>query len=177
MKRALILMVFVGVLFSVHGYGLPGCCQSMGSVNAQEVVAVAQTTAQQATQTELGAAVKGLLNDTVIPLVISLVGALVSLALVKLKNKFNLELKAETEEWTRKQAENAVQMVAEKAAASEKLTGLKVGSNDKLNQAIAWLVTKVPALTADQADAYIHAAIARIPGVGATGDQSLTPVS
>lgn len=143
----------------------------IGSVHAQEAAAV-----QQTAQTGLGAAVKGLLNDTVIPLVVSLVGALISLALVKLKNKFNVELKAETEAWIRMQAENAVQMVAEKAAAAEKLNGIKVGGNDKLNQAIAWLVTKVPAMTRDQADAYIHAAIARIPGVGSTGGQSLTPL-
>jgi len=174
MKKAFILIALIGVFISLHGYGLPACAWLGSSAIAQETAAVAQQAAQQ---TELGSAVKGLLNDTVIPLVISLVGALVSLALLKLKSKFNIELKAETEAWIRTQAENAVQMVAEKAAASEKLSGLKVGSNDKLNQAIAWLVTKVPALTREQADAYIHAAIARIPGVGSTGDQSLTPVS
>jgi cytolysin (calcineurin-like family phosphatase) len=172
MKKLLIGTALISLFITAHGFP-PSCSEIIGSVHAQEVAAVAQT----ATQTDLGAALKGLLNDTVIPLVISLVGALVSLALLKLKNKFSLELKAETESWIRSQAENAVQMVAEKAAASEKLSGLKVGSNDKLNQAIAWLVTKVPALTNDQADAYIHAAIARIPGVGSTGDQSLTPSS
>jgi len=173
MKKVLVLVALIGLFITVHGFP-PSCSEIIGSAHAQETAAAVQQTAQS---TELGSALKALLNDTVIPLVISLVGALVSLALLKLKNKFNIELKAETEAWIQRQAESAVQMVAEKAAASEKISGLKVGSNDKLNTAIAWLITKVPALTQDQADAYIHAAIARIPGVGATGEQSLTPVS
>ena len=168
MKKVLVLIVLTGLFISVHGFP-PSCSEIIGSAHAQETVAAVQ-------QSDLGSALKGLLNNTVIPLVISLVGALVSLVLLKLKNKFNIELKAETEAWICTQAENAVQMVAEKAAGSEKLIGLKVGSYDKLNQAIAWLITKAPALTREQADAYIHAAIARIPGVGSTGDQSLTPV-
>lgn len=184
MKKVLVLVALIGLFITVHGFP-PSCSEIIGSAHAdgtihpEAVAAVVQETAQPATQQTgiVGPALKDLLNNTVIPLVISLVGALVSLALLKLKNKFNIELKAVTEEWIQKQAERAVQMVAEKAAASEKVSGLKVGSNDKLNTAIAWLITKVPALTQDQADAYIHAAIARIPGVGATGEQSLTPVS
>ena len=121
----------------------------------------------------LGDAIRGLVTDTVIPLVVSLVGALLSAVLIKLKKKFNVQLSAETEDWINKQAENAVQMVAEKAAAKIKYENIQLTGSEKLNMAIAALVTKVPKVTRDQADQYIHAALARISGLGATGDKAL----
>jgi len=165
-----LILVTLGVLFcvisfGVHGYG-PACTMSSVAIAADQTAAVS-------TGPTLGEAVKGVVDNAIIPLVVSLVGALVSLVLVKLKNKYNIELKAETEAWISKQAENAVQMVAEKAAAKLKYEKIKLTGNQKLDTAVAMLVTKVPTISRDQADQYIHAALARIPGLGATGDQSL----
>jgi hypothetical protein len=95
-------------------------------------------------------------------------------ALVKARTLLKLKLSADTEAWLRTQAENAVQMVAEKAAAGIKYDTMKLTGKEKLDMAIAALITKIPDLTKEQADAYIHAALARIAGVGATGDASLT---
>jgi hypothetical protein len=37
------------------------------------------------------------------------------------------------------------------------------------------LLSKWPGLTKDQVDKYVNAAVAKIPGVGATGDLSVAP--
>ncbi|MDP3012688.1 MAG: phage holin, LLH family [Candidatus Subteraquimicrobiales bacterium] len=131
--------------------------------------------AAQVSQPTVGEAIKDVINNTIIPLIVALIGSLLSIVLVKLKNKYNIQLSAENEEWIKKQAESAVQAVAEKAAAKLKYEKVNPAKNEKLNMAIAYLISKVPKLTKEQADAYIHAAIARIPGVGATGEQSLVP--
>jgi NADH:ubiquinone oxidoreductase subunit 5 (subunit L)/multisubunit Na+/H+ antiporter MnhA subunit len=121
----------------------------------------------------LGDAVHQLINGTVIPMIVSIVGVLLSMVLLKLKKKFNVQIAAETETWIQNQAENAVQMVAEKAAAKLKYNDLKLTPSQKLDTAIASLITKVPEISKEQADVYVHAALARIKGEGATGN-SLT---
>jgi hypothetical protein len=136
------------------------------------VLLAADTVAASASP--VGDAIKDVINNTLIPLVVALVGSLISILLVKIKKRLNIQISAETEFWIRKQAENAVQLVAEKAAAKVKLDGVTITSNEKLNMALAALITKVPDLSKEQADAYIHAALARISGEGATKDQTVT---
>ncbi len=131
--------------------------------------------AAPATQSALGNAVKDTVDNTIIPLLVALIGSLISIVMVKIKKRLNIQLSAETEAWIQRQAEAAVQMVAEKAASKIKYNKIALTKNEKLDMAIASLVSKVPHLTKEQADAYIHAALARIPGIGATGDASLTP--
>lgn len=126
-----------------------------------------------APESPVGTALQGVVSGTVIPLVVALVGSLISLVLLKLKSKLNIQLSEETEAWIARQAESAVQMVAEKAAKGIKYGSLHLTSSQKLDMAVASLISKIPRLTREQADGYIHAALARIPGVGATGEQSL----
>ena len=129
------------------------------------------------TGTVMGTALSSLFTDTILPIIVSLVGGLVGLILLTVKKKLNVQLSAETEAWISKQAETAVQGVAEKAAAKFKGSNISFSKNEKLEAAIASLITKVPHLTPEQADGYIAAALARIPGVGATGDASLVSKS
>lgn len=124
--------------------------------------------------TPMGDALRAVVNDTVIPLIVAVIMGLLGLALLKIKSKLNIQLKTETENWIKKQAESAVQMVAEKSASKIKYNEITLTKNEKLDLAIAALVLKTPKLTKEQADAYIHAALARIKGAGATGDNSLT---
>ena len=123
--------------------------------------------------TPLGDALRSVVNDTVIPLVVAVIMGLVGLVLVKIKSKLNMQIKAETEDWIKKQAESAVQMVAEKSASKIKYGGIVLTKNEKLDMAIAAVVSKTPKLSREQADAYIHAALARIKGLGATKDDAL----
>jgi hypothetical protein len=132
--------------------------------------------AQEAAQQDLlTTAVNGVINNTLIPIIIAFIGSLVSLILIKLKKKLNIQVAAETEAWLQNQAESAVQLVAEKAAARLKVEKVSFTKNEKLNIAIAALISKAPKLTREQADEYVHSALARIPGIGATGDASLVP--
>jgi len=147
-----IMLMFVAIVFSVPCYAF-----------ATDV------------QTQAGSALKQVINETLIPLLVSVVGALVSLVLIKVKQKLNLNISQQQEAWINRQAENAVQFVAEKTAAKLKIDNISFTSNEKLETAIAYLITRAPKLTRDQADQYIHAAIARIPGAGATNDRSLIP--
>lgn len=124
--------------------------------------------------TPMGDALRSVVNDTIIPLVVAVIMGLVGLVLVKIKSKLNLQLNAATEDWIKKQAESAVQMVAEKSAAKIKYGEISLTKNEKLDMAIAAVISKTPKLTREQADAYIHAALARIKGAGATKDNSLT---
>lgn len=116
----------------------------------------------------IGAALKGLIANDVIPLIVAIVSGLIGVLLLKVRQRFNIQIAAETEKWISAQAETAVQMVAEKAAAKIKYDNIRLSKNQKLDMAIASLISKVPALTKEQADAYIHAAIARIPSLGST---------
>ena len=124
----------------------------------------------------IGEAVKMVVNDTILPVLSALILSLISLVLLKLKQKWSIQLSTKTEEWIKGQAENAVQMVEEKAmaAVNAKLSILTT-KNEKLDTAIAYLMSKSPKLTKVQAEAYVLAALARIPGLGATGDKSLVP--
>lgn len=126
-------------------------------------------------QDPLSDAVNGLISNTLIPIIVALIGSLISLVLMKLKKKLNIQVAAETEALIQNQAENAVQLVAEKAAAKLKFSGIKLTKNESLDFAIAALISKTPKLTREQAEQYVHAALARIPGIGATGDSSLVP--
>lgn len=117
----------------------------------------------------LGEGIYIFLTNTLIPFMVAVVGLLVSIVLMKIRKKFDIQISAEHEEFIRRQAENAVQLVAEKAAQKVKAKDIKLTGNQKLNMAIGTLLTKVPKISRDQADVYIHAALSRIRGEGATG--------
>jgi hypothetical protein len=127
--------------------------------------------------TPVGEALGAFLTNTVLPVLGSLVAALVSLILLAIRKKTGIQAGAEYDAWLAKQAETAVQMVAEKAAAAVKLDQMKFTSSEKLEMAIAALVSKAPKLTEEQADQYVHAALARIPGLGATADAAFVPAA
>ncbi len=113
------------------------------------------------------------INNLLIPLIVALVGSIVSVVLVWLKRWLGIKASAETEARIAAAAESVVQMVAEKAANQAKLSDGQWPSGAKqLGDAVDALVARIPKLTPDEADAYIHAALARIPGLGATGDVS-----
>jgi hypothetical protein len=124
-----------------------------------------------------GEAVRSAVNGFVIPIFTALIMSLVAILLVYLQKKTGITLSADKQAFINTQAEVAVQMVAEKAASLMKYETIKMSSNDKLNAGAAFLVSMVPKLTPAQAENYVHAALARIPGVGATGDKALVAAS
>ncbi len=124
-----------------------------------------------ATQKTFADALVVIINGTLLPLAIALITAMGSLLLLKLKQKYGIEISAETQAVIAQQAESIVQTVAEKAAAyAKEHVGGKMAGHEQLESAVIALMSRVPSLTREQADEQVHAALARIPGLGATGD-------
>jgi hypothetical protein len=124
-----------------------------------------------------GDALKSAVNGFIIPILTALIISVASLLLVFLQKKTGITLSADKQAFINSQAETAVQMVAEKAASLLKYENIKMSTNEKLNSGAAFLVSIVPKLTPEQAQNYVHAALARIPGIGATGDNALVTAS
>lgn len=119
----------------------------------------------------IGEAIVYVIYAVLVPLAVAFLTAMGGMLLAKLKTKYGLQVTAYHQNIVEQAAESAVQMAAEKAAAYAKIHGdIWPSGNSMLNQAVTALVGRVPSLTREQADEYIHAALARIPGLGATGN-------
>lgn len=123
-------------------------------------------------ENEIGKALNGLLMNTIIPLAAAIAIALVDWLLIAFKKRMGLQFTAESESLLRQEAEQAVQMVAERAAKLMKHENIKLPANAKLNAAVKMLIEKVPELTQQQAADLVHAALARIRGAGSTGNET-----
>jgi len=112
------------------------------------------------------------ITNTVQPLVLSLLGVIVAGAVTYLTNllkkKFGLEISNATQERIRTVAFDAVHAAEEKGAAYLKEKGEKRASESKYNDAINFVLAKVPTLSREEADEKIHAALAMVKGLGAS---------
>ena len=112
-------------------------------------------------------------TDTLQPVLISVIGTLVPLLLTLLcrwiSKKTGIAISDASQAKLESIAEKAVLYVEEKAAGSLKTAGEKWPSYVKHQQAVDMVLKLAPALTGDQADALVHWAVAKIPGLGATG--------
>lgn len=90
--------------------------------------------------------------------------ALGGLVLAKLREKFGIDVSAAANSRLQVLAQQAGTYAEEKAAAALKAQEAKMGSAEKLAEAVAWLRRQNPALTEAQAK---DAIIAAIPFVGA----------
>jgi len=124
--------------------------------------------------TETGDAVTSLLNNVVYPILGPLLLGLATLLLNKIRQKWNLQISADTEALLLNQAKNAIRYAEEKATAKIKTSELDgFTGSDKLNTAINQLMLSAPKISGVQAEALVHAALGMISGVGATGDKAL----
>ena len=121
----------------------------------------------------VGEALAGLLRGDVWPIIGALVSGLLSLLLNKIRIKTGLQISGERQEQLDRLARQAVAMAEEKAAALIKGNVTTITGKTKLDLAIAHIIAMTPAVSVEQADALVHAALAKIPGVGATGTQAL----
>jgi hypothetical protein len=111
--------------------------------------------------------------ESILSILYAAVSSFVLILLNLARKKFGINISSDTEKWVQSQAEHAVQYVEELAMKQYKYNNVNVTHNAQMNTAITWLVTKVPTLSREQAGIYINAALARIPGLGATGSSSL----
>ncbi len=116
------------------------------------------------------------INGTLLPLALALSALVARSVAAKIKQKYGLQVSAYTLNIIEQQAESVVQMAAEKAAAYAKAhEGAWPAGHEQLESAVVALMSRVPSLTREQADEQVHSALARIPGLGATGDQAYVP--
>ena len=113
------------------------------------------------------------ITNTIQPVLISVIGTLVPLLLALLcrwiSKKTGIAISDASQAKLESIAEKAVLYVEEKAVGSLKTAGEKWPSYVKHQQAVDMVLKLAPALTGDQADALVHWAVAKIPGLGATG--------
>lgn len=114
------------------------------------------------------------LNNFVIPILTAFVLGLIGVAISVLKKKWGLELSEQTETAIKGAAKVAVLAMEEKGAAYLVETSKKITGGEKFASVVDELLSKFPALTQEQAEKYANAAIATLPGIGATGESKGT---
>lgn len=118
-----------------------------------------------------------LIQNTIQPLMAALVMAIITVVGAKLTQylhaKTGIELDAATVAKAENAATQAVMAVEEKAAAqaSQKLAAWT--SSQKHQAAINMIISAVPTITQEQANNLVSAALAKVPGLGASGDLSV----
>lgn len=121
---------------------------------------------------ELSASLLAFLDKVIYPLLAAFLTTSAGIVLAKLGKKYGVEASVKQQEMLDRLAEQAVQYVAEVSAARVKKAGEALaGKNEKLAMAVAHVLNSAPTVTKDQAASLVQAALARMPGVGATGDQ------
>ena len=100
--------------------------------------------------------------------------ALGGLVLAKLREKFGIDVSAAANSRLQVLAQQAGTYAEEKAAAALKATEAKMGSAEKLAEAVAWLRRQNPSLTEEQAKDAILAALPFV-GAGALAEQEPSP--
>lgn len=117
----------------------------------------------------VGDAVSGLLSDVVFPVISAFLLGLVGIILVKIKNKYHVELSKETELYIEKLASQGIGKAEEIAASWAKNNTDKITGREKLDIAIAHIIEKVPKISNEQAKSVVHSVLSKIDGYGASG--------
>lgn len=119
-----------------------------------------------------GSGLNGFIDNTLQPLILSLLGTVLTIAITYisalLKRKFGIEISEATANRLRGIARDAVHSVEEKAALAVKQGGEKWLSQAKHAAAIDYILSKAPVLSQEEADALVQSALAKIKGLGAT---------
>ena len=114
------------------------------------------------------------LTGTVFPLVTALVVGLVSLLIKRLATKYKLEGLLKHQELIEKLATQGITKAEEYAVAFINAKGgIKLSSDGKLNLAIEHIMKAMPKVSEQQATDIVHSMLARLSGVGATGDTAI----
>lgn len=121
----------------------------------------------------IGSAVAEFLTTVIFPILGAMVAALVAVILDKLRTKFNIQISNESQAKLEQLARQAVGYVEEKAAARVKarLTGWT--RSEKLDLAIAHIISAAPKVTPEQADILVHSVLGRVDGAGATDERAV----
>lgn len=119
------------------------------------------------------------LQGTVFPIIGSLLLGVLSIFLTRLGNKYKIESLTQRNNLIERAAFQAITLAEEKAAqyigSQQQLTG-----SGKMDLAIEYILSAVPSVTPERAQAITESLLAQIPGIGATKGTAITlaqPVS
>ena len=113
------------------------------------------------------------LTGTVFPLVTALVVGLVSLLIKRLATKYKLEGLLKHQELIEKLATQGITKAEELAVSYVKTKQPELSSGNKLTVAIEHIMKAMPKVSEQQATDIVHSMLARLSGVGATGDTAI----
>lgn len=166
-KRMMIGNTKEGKLFKV-GAAFILLMLAVSVVAFMATVCLADTGAMTATGTD---AIKDLLDKVVFPIFTGLILSLLSILIHRLSGKYKLDILTANQELIEKAALQGISLAEEKAA--QVIQG-KIAGDTKLRIAIEHMQGVMPTITYGQARGVIEGMLARIPGVGATGEKVVT---
>ncbi len=152
-------------------FGMLGCIVAllgfvMSSAFAADVPAFVDTGG--------GAALSAFLQGTVSPVITALFMGLVALFLRKLGEKYHIDTLTQKNNILERLALQGITLAEEKAA---QLAGSRAAltGNQKLDVAVSHVLTFMPKISPNQAEALVESLLAQISGVGATKDTAYVP--
>jgi hypothetical protein len=120
--------------------------------------------------TPAGEAVVSFLHAVVFPVVSAFLLGMVGIIINKIRVKYNLDISAEQQANLEAYARQGIALAEEKAADFAKRKVATLTGSDKLDVAVAHILTALPKVTPDQADRMVHSVLGKISGIGASGD-------
>lgn len=146
-------------------------CFSMILISA--LAACAEVEAKEVLPLQTGPdAVRALLDNVVFPIFTGLILSLLSILIHRLSSKYKLDILVANQELIERAALQGISLAEEKAA---QYIDIKISGNEKLTMALTHVKSVIPTITTAQAQSVIEGMLARIPGLGATGDKAITP--
>jgi hypothetical protein len=118
-------------------------------------------------------ALVGFLQASVFPVVTALFMGLLSVFLNRIGQKYKVDALTQKNNIVEQLAYQGITKAEEMAAQYAGSKGALSGDN-KLSIAVSHILTFMPTVTQAQAESMVHALLAQIPGVGASGDTAIT---
>lgn len=123
--------------------------------------------------TPLAQAMADVVSGTIMPLIAAVVAAFAVIALRRLAAKLGVEGLLAHEGRVKELAHQGIALAEEYAAARIKKQAVKLPGGEKLNMAVAHILSMVPEISREQAEVSVHAALGRLSGVGASGETAI----
>ena len=126
-------------------------------------------------ENELAGLLSQFIQETLFPLISSIVLALLGVLIQKLSKKQHMAWVKENQELIERAVTQGIGYAEEMAENYAKHLSEKVKPNQKMAMAIQYVISRMPEIKKNDARDYIEGMLAQIQGAGATGDKVLTP--
>ena len=116
-----------------------------------------------------GDALASFLTSVIFPVLSAFLIGMVGVILNIIRKKYNVQVSQSTQTYLEELAAQGVARAEELAAQAIKKNVDKFTSREKLNSAINHILLSAPKISKEKAEGLVHAALAKMDGVGATG--------